>query len=353
MAAGDVALLREPGLDPHEDGMAAAVDVEDFLARERDLHRAPRELRELARRDLVRERIQLAPEPAADRRRDHADVRAGHVQDLREQAVHVVRRLRGRPQGQLAVRAPVGDGGVLLHRQVRVALEVEDVLAHEVGARERGVDITELQRDVLVDVGPVAVLVDAHLGMGERRFDRHECRQGLVVDLDQLTRALGRLFVDGGHRRDRVADHPDLLHTERFLVLGHGQDAELHAREIGARDDAEDTRQRARPRRVDPRDARVGMGAAQQLAVRHARHDEVVGVPGLAGDLRPRVDLRKRLPDDGEFVFRRHGAGTRARSSAISPLASPRGAPRLALRPAPVLVLMRRLASSTASRIFV
>src|SRR6185369_9957803 len=48
VAAGDVTLLREPGLDPHEHGMASTVRVEDFFPRQRDLHRPSRQLRELA-----------------------------------------------------------------------------------------------------------------------------------------------------------------------------------------------------------------------------------------------------------------------------------------------------------------
>src|SRR5437899_3059138 len=72
--AGDRAVLPEAGLDPHQHRVAPAVDVEDLLAGQGDLHRAPAELRELARRDLVRERVELAAEAAAHRRRDHPDV---------------------------------------------------------------------------------------------------------------------------------------------------------------------------------------------------------------------------------------------------------------------------------------
>ncbi len=159
-------------------GMPAAVDVEDLLARQRELDRPPGELGELARGDLVGERIELAAEAAADRRRDHADVRRGHVEDLGEQAVHVVRRLGRGPERELAVRAPLGQRRVLLHRQVGVALEVEDVLAHEIGGRERRVHVAELQRHRLVHVRPVAVLVDAHLGMLQRILDGHQGRGG-------------------------------------------------------------------------------------------------------------------------------------------------------------------------------
>ena len=148
--------------------------VEDLFARQRDLHRTARELRELTGDDLVGKRIGLAAEAATDRRRDHADVGGRRGEHLRQHPVDIVRRLGRGPEGQLAVAGPVGDGGVLLHRQMRVALEEEDVLSHEVGARQRGVDVAELQRHVLVDVGSVAVLVDPNLGMRERVEDGHE-----------------------------------------------------------------------------------------------------------------------------------------------------------------------------------
>ncbi len=303
MHAGDRAVLREAGLDPHQHRMPAAVDVEDLLARQRELDRPPGELGELARRDLVGERVELAAEAAAHRRRHHADVRLRHVEDLGEQPVDVVGRLGRGPERELAVGAPLGQRRVLLHRQVRVALEVEDVLADEVGRRERRLHVAELERHRLVHVRPVAVLVDAHLRVLQRILDGHEGAQRLVLHLDQLGRALGRLLVHRGHRRDRVADHAHLLHAERFLVLRHRQDAELHARQVVPGDHRVDAGQRAGARRVDALDERVRMRAAQQLAVGHPRHHHVVGELGLADDLGPRVDLGQRLADDREPVF--------------------------------------------------
>jgi hypothetical protein len=303
VAAGDVAGLREAGLDPHQHRMPAAMRVEDLFTRERDLHRAACQLRELTDDDLVREGIGLAAEAAADRRGDHPDVCGRRVERLGQHAVDVVRCLRRGPQGELAVRRPVGDRRVLLHRQMVVALEEEDVLAHEVRAVEGDVDVAELERHVLVHVRAVAVLVDPHLGTRQRVEDRHERRQRLVVDVDQPARLLGGLLVDRGDGGDRVADHADLLRAERLFVLGHRQDPELHARQVGGGDDREHAGQRARPRGVDRPDARVGVGAAQKLRVRHARQEEIVGVLRLADHLRPRVDLRQRPADDRELVL--------------------------------------------------
>jgi len=73
--------------------------------------------------------------------------------------------------------------------------------------------------------------------VGQGRLDRHERGQRLVAHLDQPARALGGLLIHRGDRRDGVADHTDLLGAERLLVLRDGQDAELHAREVGPGDD--------------------------------------------------------------------------------------------------------------------
>ena len=320
----DGALPGEARLDPHQHRVAPAVHVEHFLAGESDLHGPARELGELARRDLVGERVELAAESAAHRRRHHPDMRLRHVEDLAEEAMDVVRRLRGRPQGELAVGSPVRHRRVLLHGQVGVPLEEEHVLANEVRAAERRLHVTELERHRLVDVGAVAVLVDAHVRIGQRLLDGHEGLERLVFDVDEPGRPLRRLLVDRGHCRHRVPDHPDLVHAQRFLVLGDGKNAEFHPRQVVPGDDGVDTGQRPGAHGVDALDEGVRVRASQQLGVGHAGQDEIVGEPGLARDLGPRVDLGQRLADHRKL----------ARAHALAPF-------------------IRSAASSTASRIFV
>ena len=159
-------------------------------------------------------------------------------------------------------------------------------------------------------------------------------RSGSYVDLDQLARALRRLLVDRGHGRHRIADHADLVDAERLLVLGDGQDAELHGRQVAPGDDRVDAGQGARPRGVDALDQRVGVAAPQELPVGHAGQHHVVGEARLADDLGPGIDLGKRLADDRKALA--HGAVSRAAA-----------APALTGR------FMRSAASSTASRILV
>jgi hypothetical protein len=65
-----------------------------------------------------------------------------------------------------------------------------------------------------------------------------------------------------------------------------------------AGDDPVDAGQGASACRVDALDQRVRVGAPQQLAVGHPRHDEIVGEARLPDHLGPRVDLGQRLADD-------------------------------------------------------
>src|SRR2546425_11074472 len=70
-------------------------------------------------------------------------------QHLSERAMHVVGGLRRAPQRELAVRRPVRGRRVLLHREMSVPVEEEQVLAHEIGRGEGLPDVAELQVDQL------------------------------------------------------------------------------------------------------------------------------------------------------------------------------------------------------------
>ena len=214
--------------------------------------------------------------------------------------MHVVRRLGRAPQGELAVGRPVGDRGVLLHRQVGAPLEEEQVLAHQVGCREAFRHVAELQVDELVEVAAVAVVVDARLGVRDRVRGVGDGAERLVGHVDQIERRGRGLFA---HRRDGgdgIAHEAHLVGRQRVLVLAHGEDAEgdrqvlpgehgLHAREgLGSR-------------RIDAGDQGVGVGTAEQLGVQHAGEEQVVGESRSAGDLGGRVDLAERFADDSKL----------------------------------------------------
>src|SRR5437899_13096083 len=67
----------------------------------------------------------------------------------------------------------------------------------------------------------------------------------------------------------------------------------------------------------------MGMRASQELAVGHARQDQIVGVLGLAGHLGPGVDLGQRLPDDGEALLLHDARLSSTNLTLASPGSSP------------------------------
>ncbi len=214
--------------------------VEDLFAREADLHRAARQEGQLGDDDLVIERVALPAEAAAVRAGHDPDSRRGHAEDLGERAVEVVRRLRRGTDRQPAVGLGNREARVLLHREVRVPAEEEDVLEHVVRGGDRGVHVAELHRDPLVDVPVVSVVVERfHVvlhGLG-RIEDGFEL---LVFDVDGLDRLEGDLLVPRSHGDDGIADEAHAIHAERVLVLRDGQDAERRRHRVA----------RERPRRT-------------------------------------------------------------------------------------------------------
>ena len=243
--AGDRAVPLDAGLEAHQHRMPAAVAVEHLLAGQADLDRAIEEERGLADDDFVVERVALAAEAAAVRRRDDADVRRGHGERLGQRAMDVMRRLRARPQDELPVGVLRRDRGVLLDRQMRVAFVEEGVLEHVIGRRQRGLHIAEAERDELVDVPGVAVVVDAGRVVPKAIVRTAERPQRLVVDGDQIQRLEGGQFVARNHGRDRVADESHAVDGERVLVLADRQDA-VRNRKVGAGEHEMDARVRPR-----------------------------------------------------------------------------------------------------------
>ena len=178
----DESVLRHAGPHPHQDGVSASVCVEDLFAGQRAFDWAAGEHGQLADDDLVREGVGLAAETAPMRRADDADPVHRKLEDLGQGSMYVVDDLRRGPQGHPAIDEG-GDGAVLLHRQVRVALEEEDVFTDVVCALEARVDVAELERDQFVDVVGAAVVLDALvLGFGEGFVDGHHRFEDLVLD---------------------------------------------------------------------------------------------------------------------------------------------------------------------------
>ena len=205
--------------------------------------------------------------------------RAVRVRCLRR---HVDRRLPRR-------RIDVGDAAAALERR-GMAARVEGVERDDlVRVGERLLRRALVARLPVVDVvvGLSFLLVaDQHRAFRERLLRRRDRLQRLVVDLDQLERVLGDVRILGDDRRHLLALVADLVGGEhRLRVAGERR----HPREVVrghqlAGDDGDHTRQRCSRRRVDRRDARMRVRAAQDLHVQHPRQDDVVDVVALAAD---------------------------------------------------------------------
>ncbi len=109
---------------------------------------------------------------------------------------------------------------MLLHRQVSVALEEEDVLTNVVGPLEAAVDVAELERDELVDVVWSTVVLDAFVfRVRESGVDGHHRLEHFVLDCDGVASRRGNLLVGCGDGRDGIADVPHFFMLQRALVL--------------------------------------------------------------------------------------------------------------------------------------
>ena len=230
---GNLTAAGEPRLDLHQHRVAAAVRVENFLPGQSDLHRTSGGDGELGGDELVRKDVALAAESSAIRRRDHADAAHRQVQHLAQCAVHVMRCLRRSAERELAVGGILGDGGVLLHREVGIALEEDDVFSHVLGGADGSIGIAELQGHGFVHVRQA---MDRLALAGEGLLNRHEMRQFRELHVDQVQRLVGDPLISGGHRRDWIAHIPDFLPGERLLVLADREDPELDRQVVSGQD---------------------------------------------------------------------------------------------------------------------
>ncbi len=151
---------------------------------------------------------------------------------------------------------------MLLHREVRAALEEKGVFAHQVGVSKPLLHVAELEVNQLVQVPQVAVLVDAGLGVGERVHGVGDGAQRLVLDGDAAERGGGCLLAGRRHGRHGIAHEPHLVEGKRVLVLTDREDSKRDG-EVLAGEHGLHARERGGLRRVDRDDAGVGMRAAQ------------------------------------------------------------------------------------------
>ena len=134
--------------------------IEDFFAGQRALHRSASDHRELADDNFMIEGIALAAKAAAVGRRDDPNVTRRNFQNLCERTMNVVGRLGRAPKRELLIRIEISHGRMLLHGEMRAALEEDEVFAHQIRLGEAPVHVPEFERDDLVQVAPVSSVKD-------------------------------------------------------------------------------------------------------------------------------------------------------------------------------------------------
>ena len=202
-----------------------------------------------------------------------------------------------------------------LERHVLHGRKPVRVLHDDVGAAERRRRIAASELELVADVrarpwpqgrqirevaGRRLARVDERGVLGQRLFERHHRREGLVVDVDQLERLFGRRLVDGGDRRHGLAlvagdadrEHRPIAIRRTVVGIAPGQ--------IGAGERREDAGPSAGARHVDASDPGVGVRRAEHLRVSHARQGQIGDVARAAGDLLDRVDTRHGMADDAQ-----------------------------------------------------
>jgi hypothetical protein len=233
--------------------------------------------RQRRNRDLLGIDRRLRAEAAADIARDHADEMLGQVEMERQRAAHQARTLCRRVEGQLAGAGIVlGDASARFDRDNGVAMKPKAFLDDEIGGRWRvKTAARELARNQQVGA---SLLVDKRRVRGERGFRVGHDFERFVFHGDPLQGIFGKVAAlrdHGSNRLAHVAHDPGReCRDRRHLVTGHRRRRDHRTRErrhLGAGDDRDDARARARRRRVDREDSCVRMLRAQKRGMQRPR----------------------------------------------------------------------------------
>ncbi len=220
-----------------------------------------------------------------------ADAVLGDAEQPGAEHPDLVRRLRRRPDRDVAPRPRVvDDEAASLHRDRRVRL-LEDRLARYVGGggehvvecrRGQAADLADEVRAVgLVDVGLVALgrhVVDDRL-------------ERLVVDVDHLGGVLREVEALGDDERDRVTDEAHLVVRQwrtwglRSVATDRRVPLLLDVRvQVGGGEHRAHAGHGPRRGRIDAPDAGAGERTAHERRVQHPGQRDVVDVGAVAGE---------------------------------------------------------------------
>ena len=166
----------------------------------------------------------------------------------------------------------------------------EPLLAHQIGRGQTLADVAELIVDVAFDIAGL-VVVQKYGVRRACRFRRVISGQFLDLELDQTECPFGRLGVDGGDRRHRLAPIAHAATGQRIFVHGDRQHA-VSVRAVVAGDDRDDAIERAGLGDVEPEYVGMAERAAENASDERVGMVEIRRVAGLAGHLFDAVDER-------------------------------------------------------------
>ena len=251
--------------------------------------------------DLLGIGDELGPEPAADRRRHHADAPRLATQHAGDQIAPGMRRLGRAPEReQIVHRVVAGQRPPAFDRMAAAAMDRE-AGCEDAGSREGGLDIAEFHGELGEQIVG-SVPVDRRRAGAERRAAVGDHRERLIRDIDQRGGVLGRVARPGDNHRHRLADMDDLAGGEdravAALAVGGARQAddEARLREMGAeiveRPDRADPRRRRRRALVDAGNRGMRQRAPHERRVQNSRQMDVVDEARLPPQQRRILDPR-------------------------------------------------------------
>ncbi len=239
--------------------------------------------------DFVGIEVELHSESAADVRRDHSHLVLRYLQMPAEYLLHLERRLVRVDHRQRALRGvKVGDQAAAFERHRKLALEPELFGDHKIGLGKRLRGLALLQCVIERNIVP------------EFRVDRYTRAEGLLVvgrrrqflpfDGDELGCVLRLGPALGNHRHDRLPlPHRALLDQERLrrravpgAMQGNADKRIAQRIEITRGKDRRYAWRLSCRFGVDPAQPGMGMRAAHEADVQHARQLDVVEITAMA-----------------------------------------------------------------------
>jgi hypothetical protein len=183
-----------------------------------------------------------------------------------------------------------------------------------ISSRAKGtLDLAATQAKVEGDVGFAAAGEMLEIGEGagglehivhddRRCHGRHFVEDGgklFILCLDELERALGHVRILGEHDRHGLPDMAHLLVRKNGLVV-KGRSVIRICNELDDVldcDDTMDTSQFSRGTRLDPADAAVGNGAAENFSMQHAGKTQILQILRASRHLGAPFDARNAAAD--------------------------------------------------------